>query len=121
MFNHVEYDSTSLADEYFRDVNAGVPIKMPYNYFPHNDVALPPQNRWRSMRIFCSATGSTRSTRPRLTIWRRSARNRLLILSVRSPLAHNLAAVVSRLFVIAKAFEMKQVAAAFITIQDEKE
>ena len=48
MFNHVEYDSTSLADEYFRDVNAGTPIKMPHNYFPHNDVELPPQNRWRS-------------------------------------------------------------------------
>jgi homoserine O-succinyltransferase len=48
MFNHVEYDSTSLADEYFRDVNAGVPIKMPHNYFPHNDPALTPQNRWRS-------------------------------------------------------------------------
>ena len=48
MFNHVEYDSTSLSDEYFRDVNAGVPIKMPHNYFPHNDPALAPQNRWRS-------------------------------------------------------------------------
>ena len=48
MFNHVEYDSTSLSDEYFRDVNAGVPIKMPHNYFPHNDPSLPPQNRWRS-------------------------------------------------------------------------
>jgi homoserine O-succinyltransferase len=48
MFNHVEYDSTSLSDEYFRDVNAGVPIKMPHNYFPHNDPSLAPQNRWRS-------------------------------------------------------------------------
>ncbi|MFP5077479.1 homoserine O-succinyltransferase [Rhizobium sp. YIM 134829] len=48
MFNHVEYDSTSLADEYFRDVEAGVPIKMPHDYFPHNDPQLPPQNRWRS-------------------------------------------------------------------------
>ncbi len=48
MFNHVEYDSTSLADEYFRDVNAGVPIKMPHNYFPHNDPEIAPQNRWRS-------------------------------------------------------------------------
>ncbi|MFC3072317.1 homoserine O-acetyltransferase MetA [Shinella pollutisoli] len=48
IFNHVEYDSTSLADEYFRDVDAGVPIKLPKNYFPHNDPTLPPQNRWRS-------------------------------------------------------------------------
>ncbi len=48
MFNHVEYDSTSLSEEYFRDVDAGVPIKLPHDYFPHNDAALPPQNRWRS-------------------------------------------------------------------------
>ena len=48
MFNHVEYDSTSLSDEYFRDVDAGAPIKLPHDYFPHNDAALPPQNRWRS-------------------------------------------------------------------------
>ena len=48
IFNHVEYDSTSLAEEYFRDVDAGVPIKMPKNYFPHNDPAITPQNRWRS-------------------------------------------------------------------------
>ncbi|MGV3550458.1 homoserine O-acetyltransferase MetA [Rhizobium sp.] len=48
MFNHVEYDSTSLADEYFRDQNAGVPIKMPANYFAHNDPSQVPLNRWRS-------------------------------------------------------------------------
>jgi homoserine O-succinyltransferase len=48
MFNHVEYDSTSLADEYFRDQSAGVPIKMPANYFPHNDPSQVPLNRWRS-------------------------------------------------------------------------
>ena len=48
VFNHVEYDSTSLSDEYFRDVDAGVPIKMPHNHFPHNDPTLTPQNRWRS-------------------------------------------------------------------------
>jgi homoserine O-succinyltransferase len=48
IFNHVEYDSTSLGDEYFRDVDAGLPIKMPQNYFPHNDPSIAPQNRWRS-------------------------------------------------------------------------
>lgn len=47
MFNHVEYDSTSLADEYHRDVNAGTPIKMPHYYFPHDDPTLIPPNRWR--------------------------------------------------------------------------
>ncbi|MBP1851949.1 homoserine O-acetyltransferase MetA [Rhizobium halophytocola] len=48
MFNHIEYDSTSLADEYFRDVDAGIPIKMPHDYFPHNDPSIAPPNRWRS-------------------------------------------------------------------------
>ncbi len=48
MFNHVEYDSTSLGEEYFRDVNSGVPIKMPHDYFPHNDPEITPLNRWRS-------------------------------------------------------------------------
>ena len=48
IFNHVVYDSTSLADEYYLDVDAGVPIKMPKNYFPHNDPSITPQNRWRS-------------------------------------------------------------------------
>ncbi|MCF6368861.1 homoserine O-acetyltransferase MetA [Rhizobium halophilum] len=48
MFNHVEYDSTSLAEEYFRDLDAGVAIKLPHNYFPQDDASMPPQNRWRS-------------------------------------------------------------------------
>ncbi|MFB2551409.1 homoserine O-acetyltransferase MetA [Ensifer soli] len=48
VFNHVEYDSTSLSDEYFRDVNAGTPIRIPHNYFPHDDPELAPKNRWRS-------------------------------------------------------------------------
>jgi homoserine O-succinyltransferase len=33
MFNHIEYDSSSLADEYFRDVAAGKPIAPPSHYF----------------------------------------------------------------------------------------
>jgi homoserine O-succinyltransferase len=48
MFNHIEYDTTSLAEEYTRDVTAGVPIQIPANYFPGNDPARPPENRWRS-------------------------------------------------------------------------
>jgi homoserine O-succinyltransferase len=48
MFNHVEYDSTSLADEYFRDRAAGIEIKLPENYFPDNDPLRVPLNRWRS-------------------------------------------------------------------------
>jgi homoserine O-succinyltransferase/O-acetyltransferase len=48
MFNHIEYETTSLAEEYFRDVNAGKEIKLPSNYFPGDDPKKPPQNRWRS-------------------------------------------------------------------------
>ncbi len=48
IFNHIEYDSTSLAEEYFRDVEGGVKIGLPDNYFPADDPAMPPQNRWRS-------------------------------------------------------------------------
>lgn len=47
MFNHVEYDSTSLGEEYFRDVAAGVPVKLPHNYFPEDNPERPPLNRWR--------------------------------------------------------------------------
>ncbi|MCB1469490.1 MAG: homoserine O-succinyltransferase [Rhizobiaceae bacterium] len=48
MFNHIEYDSNSLGEEYFRDRNAAVPIAMPRNYFPNDDAARQPENRWRS-------------------------------------------------------------------------
>ena len=48
MFNHIEYDSSSLSDEYFRDVAAGKPVATPHDYFPQNDPERPPENRWRS-------------------------------------------------------------------------
>jgi homoserine O-succinyltransferase len=48
MFNHIEYDSGSLADEYFRDKNADIPIALPRNYFPQDDPTRKPENRWRS-------------------------------------------------------------------------
>ncbi len=48
MFNHIEYDSTSLKEEYDRDVSAGVPVDMPHQYFPEDDPTQPPLNRWRS-------------------------------------------------------------------------
>ena len=48
MFNHIEYDTQSLGEEYFRDLSAGKPIEIPANYFPKNDPANPPENRWRS-------------------------------------------------------------------------
>jgi len=48
MFNHVEYDSRSLGDEYWRDREAGKPIQLPYNYYPNDDPTATPTNRWRS-------------------------------------------------------------------------
>ena len=47
-FNHIEYDSTSLKEEYQRDAAAGKPIRPPHGYFPNDDTNAPPQNRWRS-------------------------------------------------------------------------
>jgi homoserine O-succinyltransferase len=46
--NHIEYDSTSLKEEYDRDVSTGVPISLPHNYYPSDNPASAPQNRWRS-------------------------------------------------------------------------
>ncbi|MEE4238825.1 MAG: homoserine O-succinyltransferase [Anderseniella sp.] len=48
MFNHIEYDSTTLAEEYHRDKAAGKPIHIPPNYFPDNEPSKTPENRWRS-------------------------------------------------------------------------
>ena len=48
IFNHIEYDSESLAEEYRRDCNAGTEIRVPVDYFPNNNPDEPPQNRWRS-------------------------------------------------------------------------
>lgn len=48
IFNHVEYDSSSLKEEYDRDIANGTPIQLPHNYYPDDDPAEPPQNRWRS-------------------------------------------------------------------------
>lgn len=48
IFNHIEYDSTSLQEEYERDVANGTPIDVPYGYFPADNPKMPPQNRWRS-------------------------------------------------------------------------
>jgi len=47
-FNHIEYDSTSLKEEYERDVSVGKQIRPPQGYFPNDDVTAAPQNRWRS-------------------------------------------------------------------------
>jgi homoserine O-succinyltransferase len=48
IFNHFEYDSGTLKEEYDRDVGAGKPINVPQNYYPGDDPSRPPMNRWRS-------------------------------------------------------------------------
>ncbi len=48
MFNHLEYDTGTLADEYHRDVTAGAEIQPPAYYFPDDDPAQTPINRWRA-------------------------------------------------------------------------
>ncbi|MBO6640114.1 MAG: homoserine O-succinyltransferase [Roseitalea sp.] len=48
IFNHIEYDSTTLAEEYERDVAGGTPISVPHNYYPGDDPTCTPLNRWRS-------------------------------------------------------------------------
>ena len=48
IFSHFEYDSVTLKQEYDRDVEAGTPINVPTNYYPNDDPAQVPTNRWRS-------------------------------------------------------------------------
>ena len=47
VFNHLEYDATTLADEYHRDVAGGLATVMPENYFPDDDPGQAPINNWR--------------------------------------------------------------------------
>jgi homoserine O-succinyltransferase len=44
---HSEYDNTTLAAEYFRDVNRGLDIEIPKHYFPGDDPKNIPPNVWR--------------------------------------------------------------------------
>ena len=45
---HSEYDTDTLKNEYLRDKDGGLKIKMPANYFPDNDITKAPLNTWRS-------------------------------------------------------------------------
>ena len=44
---HSEYSPYTLNDEYMRDVNKGLPIAVPRNYYRNNNPALGPVVRWR--------------------------------------------------------------------------
>ncbi|MBU7320714.1 homoserine O-acetyltransferase MetA [Paenibacillus oleatilyticus] len=45
---HSEYDACTLKYEYDRDVNKGMEIAIPKNYYPNNDPTRPPLNTWRA-------------------------------------------------------------------------
>jgi homoserine O-succinyltransferase len=44
---HAEYDRRTLAEEYFRDLKKGLPISVPYHYFPDDDPQKRPPFIWR--------------------------------------------------------------------------
>ena len=48
LFNHFEYDSATLKQEYDRDMASGTPINVPGHYYPNDDPSQKPLNRWRS-------------------------------------------------------------------------
>ena len=48
LINHLEYDSDTLKQEYDRDIANGTPINVPMNYYPDDNPARAPLNRWRS-------------------------------------------------------------------------
>lgn len=46
---HLEYDATTLSDEYFRDIEKDMEnTEIPVNYFPNNDPQQSPKNIWRA-------------------------------------------------------------------------
>jgi len=45
---HSEYDPDTLKSEYFRDLDKGLDIHIPENYFPDDDPSKPPMVKWRS-------------------------------------------------------------------------
>ena len=47
MFNHLEYDTGTLWEEFVRDRLAGRPVAIPANYFPDDDPARAAVNVWR--------------------------------------------------------------------------
>jgi len=45
---HLEYDPLTLDREYRRDIDKGLPIDIPKNYYPDNDPSKMPVVRWRA-------------------------------------------------------------------------
>ena len=45
---HPEYDRMTLDTEYRRDLDKGLDIQMPVNYYPEDDMMNEPELKWRS-------------------------------------------------------------------------
>ena len=54
---HSEYDPLTLKAEYDRDVNKGLPIHVPQNYYPKDDPTQTPKSAGVDMPICCMQTG----------------------------------------------------------------
>ena len=48
MTGHLEYDTLTLAEEYYRDIGKGMKVPLPKNYFPTNNVNRMPSSYWRA-------------------------------------------------------------------------
>jgi homoserine O-succinyltransferase len=48
VFGHPEYDRSTLAKEYFRDIDRGLDPAVPAHYFPDDDPAKEPLDTWRA-------------------------------------------------------------------------
>ena len=48
MFGHPEYDRLTLDKEYHRDLDKGLPIEIPKNYYPDDTPGVRPIMRWRA-------------------------------------------------------------------------
>ena len=57
IMGHLEYGKDTLAQEYFRDLNQGKEIQIPYNYFPEDDPSKEPFLNGVPMPICFIATG----------------------------------------------------------------
>ena len=48
MTGHLESDTMTLAEEYYRDTDKGMKVPLPKNYFPTNNVNRMPTSYWRA-------------------------------------------------------------------------
>ena len=48
LMGHPEYDRMTLDIEYKRDLAKGLPIQLPYNYYPDDNPENPPLLTWRA-------------------------------------------------------------------------